>query len=159
MENILIEEEATHTKEINGEIRLYYKPKYSGQNILNDITFKTWLNEQEKLKGKNKLLFKCWTCKYITYIKNEEEIESINCCERPRSNYDFICPYCGDYFLYFFYCCKRISLKWQFATIFLNGRYFDKEEPMDVIKLIPFMFHIGFVYIFFEAFFFEQKCS
>ena len=40
MENILIEEEATHTKEINGEIRFYYKPAYSGQNILDDIKFK-----------------------------------------------------------------------------------------------------------------------
>ena len=144
MENIL--EQDTYTKEINGEICLYYKPAYSGQNILNDIKFKTWLNEQENLKGKNKLLFRCNSCKYITYLKNIKEIESINCCENSRVCLWYICTYCGGNFTYGDYCCTRIALKWELATSFLNGHYFDKKDNLfDLIKLIPLIFNNSFL--------------
>ena len=155
MENTLIEEDI-YTKEINGEKRLLYKPTYSGQNILNDLKFKAWVNEQEKLKGKNKLLFKCYSCNYITYLQNIEE--DANCCEDSRINLCYICPYCGGDFTFADYCCKRIALKWELGTTLLNGTYFSKKDtPMDAIKLIPFIFHIAFVYVFFEAFFFRAK--
>ena len=157
MENVLIEEEI-YTKEINGEICLHYKPTYSGQNILNDIKFKAWLNEQEKLKGKNKLLLKCHSCNYITYIKNTQEIESIKCCKNSGFSLAYICTYCGGDFSFGHYCCKRIALKWEFATTLLNGKYFcNKDNPKEAIKLIPFIFHIVFIYEFFEAFFFRAK--
>ena len=109
MENTLIEEnEDLYTKVINGEISLYYKPAYSDKNILKDPRFKAWLNEQIKLKGKNKLLFKCNSCNFITYLKNIEEIKSIKCCEESLISFWYICPYCGDNFLFGKYCCKKL---------------------------------------------------
>ena len=155
MENILIEEP---TKEIDGRICFYYKQAYPGQNILNDIKFKTWINEQEKSKGKNRLLFKCNSCNYIFYLKNIEESKSIKCCEQSCYNYCYICTYCGDNFSFAFYCCKRTALKWHLSSTLLNGKYFSKKDNLfDQIKLIPFLFHILFIYIFFEAFFFHTK--
>ena len=156
MENIL--EQDTYTKEINGEICLYYKPTYSGQNILNDIKFKAWINEQEALKGKNKLLFKCNLCNFIIYLKNMEEIEFINCCEQSRLSFWYICTYCGGNFAFGHFCCKRNALKWEFADTFLNGKYFGKKDNMfDQIKLIPLIFNFLFIYIFFLALFFHSK--
>ena len=159
MENELIEEnQDIYTKEINGQICLYYKPTYSGQNLLNHIQFKTWLNEQEKIKGKSKLLFQCYSCNCITYLKNIKEIESINCCEDSRICFWYICTYCGGNFTFANYCCSRIAFKWEFATTFLNGHYFDKKDNLfDQIKLIPLISNFFFVYIFFEALFFRRK--
>ena len=159
MENTLIEEnQDLYTKVINGEICLYYKPTYNGKNILKDPKFKKWLNEQEKLKGKEKLLFKCNKCNFITYLKNIEEIDSMKCCEESRVSFWYICPYCGGNFDFGSFCCKRIALKWIFSTTFLNGQYFNKKDNLfDEIKLIPLIFHWLFVYMFFEAFFFRAK--
>ena len=159
MENELIEEnQDIYTKEINGEICLFYKPTYYGKNILKDPKFKTWINEQEKLKGKNKLLFKCNSCNFIFYLRNNEEIKSINCCEKSRINFWYICTYCGDNFSFSYYCCKRIAIKWILASTFLNGIYFDNHDNIiNSIKLVPLIFHILFVYLFFEAFFFRTK--
>ena len=159
MENALIEEnQDIYTKKINGEICLFYKPTYYGKNILKDPKFKTWINEQEKLKGKNKLLFKCNSCNFITYLKNVEEIKSIKCCENSRVSYWYICPYCGGNFDFGSYCCKRIALKWELSSFLLNGIYFtNKESLFDQIKLIPLIFHFLFIYLFFEALFFNAK--
>ena len=159
MENALIEEnQDLYTKAINGEICLYYKPSYKGKNILKDPKFKTWLNEQEKLKGKDKLLFQCNSCNFITYLKNIEEIDSMKCCEKSRIAFWYICPYCGGDFFFGHYCCKRIALRWEFATSFLNGQYFNKKDnSFDQIKLIPLIFHWLFIYTFFETFFFRAK--
>ena len=158
MENTLLEgNQDIYTKEINGEICLYYKPTYHGHNILKDTKFKKWLNEQEKLKGKNKLLYKCNSSNFIFYLKNMEEIKSIKCCESHIS-FSYICTYCGDNFYFAFYCCKRTALKWVFHTYFLNGKYFGKKEDLlDQIKLIPLIFHFLFVHAFFEALFFRTK--
>ena len=159
MENILIEEnQDIHTKEINGEICLYYKPTYRGQNILNDIKFKTWLNEQEKLKGKNKLLFKCNSCNFIFYLKDMRDMESIKCCEKPGVSFWFICTYCGDNFTYDQFCCKRMGFKWELASTFLNGNYFcNAYKLLDQIKVMPLFFHVLFVFIFFETLFYLTK--